>query len=78
MSQRDMHKEPIAAFRTAKRISVKGLAEVLGVNRRTIMRWERGTPRIPVQKLDDVANALDVKRHQLRPDLYDGMKEAAE
>jgi transcriptional regulator with XRE-family HTH domain len=80
MSQDGMSKptEPMATYRTQKNISVKWLAERLGVTSRTIIRWERGTPRIPAYKLDDVASALDVKRHQLRPDLYDGMKEAAE
>jgi len=80
MSQRDMTKpkEPIATCRKAKSMTVKHLAEILRVNRRTVMRWESGDPRIPVAKLDKVADVLGVKRHELRPDLYDGMKEAAE
>lgn len=61
---------PFAAFRSATGKSQDELADLLGVNRATVYRWEKGEPPVPVSKIDKVATVLGVTRKDIRPDIY--------
>lgn len=63
------NKEPIAKCRQDAGLTIDQLADRLKVDRTTVMRWERGEPRIPPKRLAAVATALNVRKIDLRPDL---------
>lgn len=62
-------KEPIAKARRAAGLTIDEMAVKLGINRSTVIRWEKGEPRIPAAKLAPVADLLGVRKIDLRPDL---------
>ena len=59
---------PITHYRAANDQTLEALADVLGVDKSTIWRWERG--KIPVDRLADVERATGIPRQSLRPDIF--------
>lgn len=65
-------KEPIRAFRKAAGLTIEEAARLFDVDRTTIMRWEKGSPRIPVKRLSDAERIIGASRRELRPDIFEG------
>jgi len=63
-------KEPIAAIRKNAGLTIDRAAQEFGVDRTTIIRWEKGKPRIPVKRLPDAERLFKVSRHNIRPDIF--------
>ena len=59
---------PITDYRKTNDQTLEALADVLGVDKSTIWRWERG--RVPVDRLADVERATGIPRATLRPDVF--------
>lgn len=57
-------------FRKNTGKTLDGVAEVFGVNRRTIIRWEKGAPPIPTNRLDEAEKITGIPRNKLRPDIF--------
>lgn len=65
-------KEPFAEHRKNAGLTIDQVAEELGVDRTTVMRWEKGDPKIPFKRLDAAADLLNVRKIDLRPDILEG------
>lgn len=63
-------------FRKSTGKTLDGVAEAFGVNRRTIIRWEKGEPPIPTSRLDEAEKITGIPRAKLRPDVF-GQQEGA-
>lgn len=59
-----------ADFRKNKKITLDAAAELFGVDRTTIIRWEKGEPPVPVRRLEEIEKVTGIKRHELRPDIF--------
>lgn len=66
-----MTKQPIASYRKKKGLTLDAAAELFGVDRTTIIRWEKGAPMIPLKRLSDAARIYGVTKRRLRPDIYE-------
>lgn len=64
-------KQPFAKYRKAKGLTIDQAAEKFGVNRTTIMRWEKGEPHIPVKRLPDALTLIGANARDLRPDIFE-------
>jgi DNA-binding transcriptional regulator YdaS (Cro superfamily) len=71
---------PLTAYREKQDppLSRKGLADLLGVKRETVFRWETDARKIDDELLSIVSEKTGIPRKELRPDLFDLMTEAAE
>jgi len=58
------------------KLSQAALAEKLGVNRLTVVRWETGARKIDRSKLSNVASKTGIPKSKLRPDLAELMGSA--
>ncbi len=70
-----MH-DALRSYRKRTRTTQEGLAQLLGVTRTTVARWETGTRNIDTDKLDDIAEKTGIPKRELRPDLAEVMREA--
>lgn len=59
-----------AGFRKSRGLTLDSAAEIFGVDRTTILRWERGEPPVPVKRLDEIEGITGIPRHDLRPDIF--------
>lgn len=59
-----------AGFRKSSGLTLDGVAEIFKVDRTTVLRWERGTPPVPVKRLDEVEAVTGIPRQELRPDVF--------
>jgi len=59
-------------------LSQQALADLLGVKRETVNRWESGARKIDEEKLPTVAEKTGLAPAVLRPDLAALLREAAE
>jgi len=66
-----MTKQPIADYRKKRGLTLDAAAELFGVDRTTIIRWEKGEPMIPLKRLSDAARIYGVTKRKLRPDIYE-------
>lgn len=69
-------KTAFANFRnngTVKR-KLNDVAVLFGVDRTTILRWEKGKVPIPAKRLKEVEDVTGIPRSELRPDLFEGME----
>jgi transcriptional regulator with XRE-family HTH domain len=64
-------KQPFAAFRKKRGLTLEVAAAEFGVDRTTIIRWEKGEPMIPLKRLDDAKRILGASVQELRPDLFE-------
>lgn len=71
---------PLTDFRNNHQppLSQGDLATMLGVARETVTRWESGARKINEQALPVVAEKTGIPKRELRPDLAEVMREAAE
>jgi transcriptional regulator with XRE-family HTH domain len=60
---------PLQVWRESRQLKHRDLAEMFGVDRATISRWEGGTKRISVLLLPLVAEKTGIPAAKLRPDL---------
>jgi transcriptional regulator with XRE-family HTH domain len=67
---------PLKAFREnhTPPLSQEQLAELLGVSRVTVTRWESGTRKIHDEKLPIVSAKTGIAPAKLRPDLAELMR----
>jgi DNA-binding transcriptional regulator YdaS (Cro superfamily) len=59
---------PLTVYRKTKGQTVDAFAELLGVDRTTVWRWETG--KVPVERLADIESVTGIPRAQLRPDIF--------
>lgn len=66
-----MDKHPLTVFREAQQplISQADFADMVGVSRPTVHRWEAGDRKIDVEKLPRVVEVTGIPARILRPDL---------
>lgn len=62
---------PLRAYRLKQepRLSQRQLADLLGVKRTTVARWETGTRKVDKELLPKVSEATGIAPAELRPDL---------
>jgi len=60
-----------ATYRQTAGLTLDATADLFGVDRTTILRWERGKPPIPERRLSEVSRITGIPPHELRPDLAD-------
>lgn len=58
----------------AERGRLQRLAESQGITHAAIKQWNK----VPADRVVSISEFTGIPRQKLRPDLYDGMKEAAE
>lgn len=66
---------PLRSYRENRtpKLSQAALAQELGVNRLTVVRWETGVRKIDKSKLSDVSSKTGIPTKELRPDLAELM-----
>lgn len=69
---------PLKTYREANGLTQEALGKELGVTDVTISRWETGARRIDDDLLPKVAEKTGIPKTELRPDLVELLKEAAE
>lgn len=62
-----IEQSPLAQYREANRKTLDELGTALGVDKSTMLRWERG--RVPAERVLDVERLTGISRDVLRPDL---------
>jgi DNA-binding transcriptional regulator YdaS (Cro superfamily) len=67
-------RSPLYKYLKAERGRLTKLARALKITPAAINQWEI----IPADKLVAISNETGIPRHELRPDLYEGMAVAAE
>lgn len=72
----DIH--PLVAFRQRRDLTQQQLADLLGVHRVELSRWETGDRRISAGKLPQVVEKTGIAPAELRPDLAPVLKSAAQ
>lgn len=65
-----MEPSPLKKHRETKGKSLEAAAIDLGVHKTTLLRWEKGTVAVPVNRLQDVERITGIPRHELRPDIF--------
>jgi transcriptional regulator with XRE-family HTH domain len=70
-------KQPFRMFRKKAGLKIDETAKKFGVDRTTIIRWEKGKPMIPLKRLDDAKEIIGATKQDLRPDIYEGMESAS-
>lgn len=70
MPDMDTDARPLQTYRKQNQLTLIGLAEMLGVSKVTVFRWETGAFLIPVSKLNKVSEITGIPREQLRPDIF--------
>ncbi len=76
-----MERQPLKAltdYRAAQDMTSADLARFLEQPRPTVHRWETGARKIGRKKLDLVSEKTGIPKRELRPDLAEVMREAAE
>lgn len=75
-----MSAHPLRAFRDRQtpKLSQKGLAELLGVARETVSRWESGIRNVDDDCLPKVVEKTGIPATELRPDLVRLLAPAAD
>ena len=71
---------PLKTFRESQepKLSRPALARLLGVDRLSVWRWEKRKQEIAVDLLAKVSEKTGIPTSELRPDLAELLKEAAE
>jgi DNA-binding transcriptional regulator YdaS (Cro superfamily) len=55
-------------YRAATQTTLEQLGDILGVNKTTILRWEKR--RIPAERVSEVERVTGIPRQKLRPDIF--------
>ena len=61
-------KSPIAQFRKDQNLTLEACGERFGVNKSTVLRWERDG--IPIERVIETERLTGIPRAKLRPDLF--------
>jgi transcriptional regulator with XRE-family HTH domain len=69
---------PLRAYRDQRGQTQDALAKELGVSSITISRWETGARKIDADLLPAISEKTGIPKRDLRPDLAEVMREAAE
>ena len=59
---------PLSRYRAENSLTLEAVADELGVNKSTVLRWEAGP--VPAERIIQIEKATGIPRHELRPDLY--------
>jgi transcriptional regulator with XRE-family HTH domain len=72
-----MQTHPLRTYRTSKspKQSQADLADVLGVSRLTVLRWENGDRKINESLLSAVSKKTGIPAKELRPDLVERLEQ---
>lgn len=62
-------------FRKTSGLTLDAVAEMFDVDRKTILRWEKGESPVPIKRLAEISEATGLSKEQLRPDVF-GASEA--
>lgn len=63
-------KEPIYTFRVEAGKTLDEVANLYEVSTRTLIRWEQGAPRLPVNRLVEAERIYGRNRAEIRPDIF--------
>ena len=69
---------PLRAYRNSRGFTQDALAKELGVTSITVSRWETGARKIDTDLLPGISEKTGISKQDLRPDLAEVMREAAE
>lgn len=69
-----MAKQPIAEIRRKKGLTLDAVAKLFEVDRTTIIRWEKGSPLIPLKRLDKAVEVYGVPKRKIRPDIFEAAR----
>jgi transcriptional regulator with XRE-family HTH domain len=69
-----MSKQPIAQIRRNKGLTLDAVAALFGVDRTTVIRWEKGAPMIPLKRLDKAVEVYGVSKRKIRPDIFEAAR----
>lgn len=70
----DVH--PLKSFRARAHLTQEGLADMLGVKRTTVARWETGTRKPDRELLPSIVAKTGIPARELRPDLAELLESA--
>ena len=72
-----MQTHPLRTYRTSKtpKQSQADLANILGVSRLTVLRWENGDRKINESLLSTVSARTGIPAKELRPDLVERLEQ---
>lgn len=70
-------KSPIRAYRKAKKLSAKALADILGVAESTVRSFENGNRTVSADQALTIEKKTGIHRSELRPDLWSKQAVAA-
>ena len=63
-------KSAISIFRKERGLTLDAAADVFGVNRRTLIRWEQSAPPVPIKRIVEIEAITGIPRDELRPDIF--------
>jgi len=63
-----MAANPLRTYRADQKVTLEQLADVFGVNKTTVLRWEAG--QVPAERVLAVSKKTGIPPYTLRPDLY--------
>lgn len=71
---------PLKAFRETQnpRLTQDQLADLLGVSKASVSRWETGTRKLDEDLLPSVSAKTGIPKAKLRPDLVELLSESAQ
>jgi len=64
-------REPIHDFRVEAGKPLKEIADLFDVSTRTLIRWEQGSPRIPVKWMARAKAIYGKDPAEIRPDIFE-------
>jgi transcriptional regulator with XRE-family HTH domain len=66
---------PLAQYRHDKELTQDALANLLGVTKSAVSRWESGGRKIDLEKVPAVSAKTGIPPQELRPDLAELLKD---
>jgi transcriptional regulator with XRE-family HTH domain len=58
----------LRAYRADHGLTLEHIANLFGVNKTTVLRWEEG--QVPAERVLSISKATGIPPEQLRPDIY--------
>lgn len=58
----------LRSFRKTRQLTLEELGARFGVNKTSIMRWEK--KKVPAERVLSISKFTGIPAHELRPDLY--------